>query len=174
MIEQRFGQPVRYSKDCDALAAHISQMCKTTISPSTLRRLMGFVENNKQTPRVYTLDIIADYIGHESWQNLLASFSKEEVGKSIRIEKLAPGDIRKDETVLLSYEPGKQIGLRKVGAVFLVTSSNERKIQVGDEVKFRLAEIHYPLTFSEIWRKGNNLGKVQVATVSGVTGIRKE
>ena len=80
-IHHRFGNEVRYPKDCEALAQHISNQCKTRISGSTLRRLYGFVKGIRE-PRLYTLDIIAEYLGYKSWEQLLGSFEKAEGRKA--------------------------------------------------------------------------------------------
>ena len=67
-IELRFGQPIRYSKDCENLALDFSTSCGETISPTTLKRLFGFAKPITQ-PRLYTLDVLAKYIGHSSWEH---------------------------------------------------------------------------------------------------------
>lgn len=163
---------MRYPKDCEALAQHISHHCKTRISGSTLRRLYGFVKGIRE-PRAYTLDIIAEYLGYKSWELLLRSFEKEEKRSEKIIERLSPQQVKAGQVVEVCYEPKKVIELKKQGNVFTVVSSNEKKLHLNDEVKFTLLELHYPLTFTYVMRQGNSIGRLQVATVSGVTSIRK-
>jgi hypothetical protein len=171
-IEEKFGHALRYSKQCDALAAHINEVCKLTISPSTLRRLLGFVKNKAQ-PRDYSLDILAAYVDHKSWTHLLAALDGNREIPEKAIEKLSATQVKKGQAVQIAYEPGKQVEIRKVGATFNVLSTNDKKILLNDVVDFRLIELHYPLTFTSVIREGKNIGRVQVATVSGVTGILK-
>ena len=143
-----------------------------TISASTMRRLLGFVKNSAQ-PREYSLDILADYVGHKSWAHLLRSLEKgnEEVEKIIT--SLRSEQVRKGQPVVLTYEPGKKIELRKEGTTFLVISSNDKKLIANDRVTFRVIELHYPLTFTDLFREGNSIGRVQLATVSGITSIKR-
>lgn len=68
-IEAQFGQPIRYSKDCESLARHLSVVCRESISPTTLKRLFGFAKPIAR-PRLYTLDVLANYIGFGSWKQL--------------------------------------------------------------------------------------------------------
>lgn len=173
-LNQRFaqGQGVRYPKDCDSLAAHISQACKTHISGSTLRRLFGFVRGVHE-PRQYTLDILAEYLGYKSWQLLLNSFEKEELREEKIIERLTPQQIKAGQIVTVSYEPRKVIELKRHGKSFYVLSTNEKKLQLNDEVKYKLLELHYPLTFTHVIRQGSSIGRLQVAAVSGITCIEK-
>ena len=171
-IHEKFGQSVRYPKDCNTLADHISAACKSKISGSTLKRLYGFVKGT-QEPRLYTLDIISEYLGFKGWEHLLQSLDKSDNPDSRELEKLRPDQLRKGQTLFLSYQPGKKIEIQKQGGAFLILSSNDRKLFPGDEVKFGAVELHYPLTFTCILRKGESIGKIQIATVSGITSIRK-
>ena len=171
-IQARLGQAVRYPKDCDRLADHITEVCQATLSASTLRRLMGFV-NGMNEPRLYTLDVIAAYLGHKCWEELLASLQPG-VGKPEPvIEKLDPEQVRNGQTIQLTYEPAKVIEIRKVGGSLRVVTSNEKRLLVNDEVRFIQLKLHYPLTFTHHFREGNSLGKLQLATVSGITSIKQ-
>jgi len=77
-IEARYGKPLRYSKDCDGLANSINKVCHERVSITTLKRLFGFAKSVEQ-PRLYTLDIIATYIGYKDWSSLLANIEKAEI-----------------------------------------------------------------------------------------------
>ena len=171
-IEERLGQAVRYPKDCDRLTDHISEMCKARISASTIRRLMGFV-NGMSEPRLYTLDVIAEYLGYKGWDELLASF--EPAGDELEpvIEKLDPEQVKNGQAIQLTYEPAKVIEIKKVRGTLQVVTSNEKRLLLNDDVRFRLLELHYPLTFTHHFRGGNSLGKLQLATVSGITSIKR-
>ena len=173
-LNQRFsqGQGVRYPKDCDSLASHISQACKTQISGSTLRRLFGFVKGVHE-PRQYTLDILAEYLGYKSWQLLLNSFEKEEMRGEKIIERLSSQQVKTAQVLMIKYEPKKVVELKKRGNGFHVVSSNEKKLLLNDEVKFTLLELHYPLTFTHVIRQGSSIGRLQVTTVSGIICIEK-
>ena len=171
-IHQRFGNEIRYPKDCDALAEHIYQTCKTRISGSTLLRLFGFVKGNR-VPRMYTLDIIAEYLGHKSWDQLLSSFDKGDEKPEKILERLTPQQIKAGQTIQLTYEPRKVIEIRKIGTAFQVVSSNEKRLLANDDVKFKIFELHYPLTLTHVIRQGSSIGRIQLATVSGITSIRR-
>ena len=172
-IHEKLGQAIRYPKDCHALAEHIETVCKTKISPSTIKRLYGFVKGASQEPRLYTLDLIGEYLGYKGWDQLIDSIHVSVPSGSKEIEKIKQGQVRKGQSVILCYEPGKKIELRKSGDSFLVISSNDRKLHLNDEVHFHELEVHYPLSLTSVTRKGEGMGKMQLATVSGITSIRK-
>ena len=171
-IHQRFGHEIRYPKDCEPLALHISQSCKTRVSGSTLRRLYGFVKGIRE-PRLATLDIIAEYLGFKEWDQLLTSFNRSEEAPMKILERLKPEQIKTGQTIQLSYEPGKIIEVKKTGSLFQVILSNEKRLLLNDEVKFKLLELHYTLTFTHVFRQGNSIGQMQLAKVSGVTSIKR-
>lgn len=69
-IESRFGKKIRYPKDCYSLANEIAKVCNEQISPATLMRLFGLTKNNSH-PRLFTLDVIAQYCGYSTWEDFL-------------------------------------------------------------------------------------------------------
>ena len=91
---------MRYPKDCNALADHISALCKTKISGSTLKRLYGFVKGT-QEPRLYTLDIISEYLGFRGWENYSLSLDKSDSAVSKELENSNPNRSGRGQTVFL-------------------------------------------------------------------------
>jgi hypothetical protein len=75
-IEQKAGQRIRYSRDCDTLAEKIFSDCKCSISSSILKPLFGFVKGEKG-PCAFTLDILATFNGYQPWDELPQSFNTE-------------------------------------------------------------------------------------------------
>lgn len=74
-IEDRFGRKILYSKDCEALSKSIEKVCNNRISATTLKRLLGFAKSIEQ-PRIFTLDVLAAYVGYKDWSSLLAKTDK--------------------------------------------------------------------------------------------------
>jgi len=68
-IENKYGMPIRYSKDCEGLSNNIHKVCLERISTTTLKRLFGFAKSIEQ-PRLFTLDVIAVYIGYTDWASM--------------------------------------------------------------------------------------------------------
>lgn len=89
LIEIRFGRPILYSKDCEALAVNIKKACNETISSTTLKRLFGFA-SELHAPRQFTLDVIANYCGYTDWKTLLLGHHASIHGG---VDKLSEGDV---------------------------------------------------------------------------------
>lgn len=176
MIEDKFGHPVRYPRDCDALAAHISKECKTGLSGSTLKRLFGFTKSKgNEQPRLYTLDIISDYLGHKGWEELAARLIQGNVNANfIAMDELSPNKLKKGDVIQMGYEPNKEIMLEYAGKyIFRVTASNDNKLCTSDTLRFTKAVSHYPLLINDVMRAGTNIGQYLAGRLSGITYIRK-
>ena len=63
-----FGDKIVYPVDCIRLSDAIFSKTKLYLSPSTLKRFMGFYESGFK-PSYQTLDILALYCGYDGWNN---------------------------------------------------------------------------------------------------------
>lgn len=75
-VEQKAGRKMMTPKDFDFLSESIFEEIHTRISPSTLKRIWGYLQNDN-TPRSTSLNILANYVGYDDWDNFLASAEKE-------------------------------------------------------------------------------------------------
>ena len=74
-IQLKFNQRIRYPKDCESLSREINKTSTSKISATTISRIFN-LRNDGSKPTLRTLDVIAEYIGFESWQ-LAIEFSIE-------------------------------------------------------------------------------------------------
>jgi len=75
-IEKEFGRKMKTPKDFNTLAANIFEKLHETVSPTTLKRMWGYL-SEPVSPRLSTLDILSQYVGYGSWQE----FCEKEVTK---------------------------------------------------------------------------------------------
>lgn len=117
-IESRFGRPIRYSKDCEALALSLERACHEKVSATTLKRLFGFARSVEK-PRLYTLNVLAEYVGYPDWSSLLSNLEKNErewgaTEAPAKQEKSGPGDIHDLNHQLIYSLTTQQIDTEKV------------------------------------------------------------
>lgn len=174
MVEKKYGSTIRYPKDCHALALHISQVCKTNISPSTLKRLYGFVRGIEH-PRLFTLDVISMYLGYKGWEELSRELNVTKPDNEyLELMELSVSKLKKGERVQLGYAPAKELTLEYLGKqYFAVRASNDVKTGIGDIVKLEKALLHYPLTVTEFKRGEKIMGGFTLGGISGITHIWK-
>lgn len=172
-IESRFGQSVRYSKDCEALAIDISSKTSHTVSGSTIKRLMGFVKG-VQEPRLYTLDAIAEYLDYHSFDELIREFDTSSYSDFNEIESLVPADIHPNEHIKFTYQPNREIKVKylKENSFEIIEVVNS-KLQEGDVINFNQIVLSHPLFIKDVIRKQNSLGQYIAGKISGITSIEK-
>jgi hypothetical protein len=76
-VEKNFGRKISNRGDCELLSDDLFKKLNVNISYNTLRRLFGISEYRK--PRESTLDILAQYIGFNSYQNFTKRFHEIDV-----------------------------------------------------------------------------------------------
>ncbi|MGD9494213.1 MAG: hypothetical protein AB7V36_12765 [Bacteroidales bacterium] len=170
-IENKFGKEIRYPADCEALSAHISDQTGQSISITTLKRMFGFV-NGAHEPRLYTLDILAQYVGYPNWDLYYEKFIHIENSEFINTEQIEIDTLKPDTVIEITYDPNRIIRLVYQGNfLFNVEHSTNSKLVRGDQLKILSIVKHYPLIIASVLRDDRNIGRFIAGKTSGITGI---
>ena len=170
-IEFKFGQEIRYPTDCESLSGHISMITKEHVSTSTLKRLLGFVKGTKE-PRLFTLDVLAKYLGYENWDLYIEKFSKTDNSEFLNIEQVDVSTHDINDSINFSYEPNREVTLRYLGEfMFEVVMSKNSKLLKQDTLKILHFVKHYPLLINSVVRGEMDMGQFKAGKVSGITNI---
>lgn len=91
-IGLKFGRTIESAADFDLLSSAIQQATSETISPSTLKRIFGYVRSDA-APSATTLSILSRYVGYAGWSDFCRNYIPSETGcglihKSIRTRLL--------------------------------------------------------------------------------------
>ena len=172
LIEQRFGREIRYPADVEALHYDVLEATGMNISVNTLKRLLGMVTDVKQA-RQFTLDTIARYVGHDSWE-AMAQFAKEkgnsdfEDVESVVVASLCEGDI-----IELTYPPDRMVRMRhSCGNECLVIESVNGKLREGDVVDVAHLVLGYPLYAKSVTRDEKQLGAFTAGKIGGLSSLK--
>jgi hypothetical protein len=172
-IEDKFGRPVRYSKDCEILAAVITTETKRSISGSTLKRIFGLVDGTKE-PRLYTLDVLAMFLGYQTWESLINDFNTDQHSGFDSIQEIHSSDIKEGEKLIVKYEPERELILECIApSEFKIEQSINSKLQRNDTIQIKSITKAYPLFISNVVRENKNLGQYIAGKLSGITHIEK-
>jgi hypothetical protein len=172
-VEERFGKPIRYAKDCEILSVSIQAFTGEKISCSTVKRLFGLIESDNE-PRLYTLDIVAQYLGYINYDHLLQEFNpnKNDLGQSI--ETIASKDLKIGDTIRLKYAPNRFLAANYLeDSIFRIVESNDPKILQDELLVFNNVGKYLPLFAS--WRssKNGNSKNIVLGKISGITSIER-
>lgn len=91
-IGLKFGRTIESAADFDTLSISIRDSTSETISPSTLKRIFGYVKYDAE-PSATTLSILSRYVGYTGWSDFCRNYIPSEIGfghihKSIRTKIL--------------------------------------------------------------------------------------
>jgi hypothetical protein len=171
-IEEHFGKPIKYPKDCEGLSKAIQIQSNKLISFSTLKRLFGFVKQVEQ-PHTYTLDIIANYIGYKNWEEALRFIEGQDNSSFFQVEGIDVGNLKKGNKIEFTYDPKRNVVLLYKGKnLFVVESSKNSKLLKGDVLTFTYIAISHPLITSEVIRNKISIGKFTGGKTNGITSIK--
>jgi len=172
-IESKLGQPVRYSKDCETLARDITCTTGHSVSGSTIKRLLGFVKG-VQEPRMYTMDVIAEYLGYRSFDDLIREFDNTSHSEFHTIDELSVSSIALNQKIKFTYEPNREVIVRYNGnSTFDVINVQNSKLELGDKIKMSQIVLEHPLFIKDVIRKDKSLGQYIAGKISGITSIEK-
>ncbi|MBN8695167.1 MAG: hypothetical protein J0L87_01445 [Bacteroidetes bacterium] len=171
-IEQKFGSPIRYPKDCDSLANSISKECRCKISGSTLKRLFGLIKGTEK-PRLWTLDLLANYLNHKSWEELLNHLTDNKPVVSQKIESVNSKNLTPGSVYQISFGKNTSVIIEYTGKNQYEVVEQERTVLLKSDVVFiEKIQLHLPLLVKSIQRGRLVLDGVLIGTVTGTTSIK--
>lgn len=175
LVEERYGRGVYTSTDFESLSVVIERDTGEFISASTLKRLWGYVSLHP-APRVATLDVLSRFIGHASFAAFRRSLKEDPAFESdffttnyVAAEEMAAG-----ECLTIGWDPNRLVTLEYLGdARWRVHSSENAKLQVGDEFSATQFLRGYPLFLDRIWRAGAWTPSYVAGKRNGLTVLQK-
>ena len=171
LLQERCGHELRLSSDCDFLAHDIESKTGEHVGVNTVKRLLGFIADERH-PRASTLDIVARYLGYESWGVLAMLDDKSNSSFTPTDGELRSADLQKGAKVEIAYLPDRRVLMEHRGeGCFVVLSSVNSKLAVGDELMIQHFVKGYPLLVTDVIRGGRSMGSFTAGKTNGLTEI---
>lgn len=176
LLEKRLGHAIRYPSDCTALAIDISNVTGQRVGITTLKRIFGFV-HDVAAPRLITLDILAQYLGYNDFNMLLA-----DVGDDSDILPLEPKSVivsegQKAGTVLkISLPcPAHSFVVEYAGRqMWKVVSSSLPLLIEGDLLRIPVIVGRQVITVIDVIRNGNGMGPLLIGARHGCGAVESK
>lgn len=169
MLQQKANRKLRLPADCEYLALDIEMVTGEHIGVNTLKRLLGFIDDERE-PRLSTLDIIARYLDFENWDLLKCFDDKSNSSFNATEDEIRTIDLYLDQRIQISYLPDRLIEIEYSGDErFVVKESQNSKLQIGDELIITHIVKGYPLLVSHVWREGIDLGAFTAGKAQGIS-----
>lgn len=169
LLQQKVKRELRLSSDCEYLALDIESVTGEHIGVNTLKRLLGFIDDERE-PRPSTLDIIARYLDFENWDLLKCFDDKSNSSFSATEDEIRTIDLSPGQRIKISYLPDRLIELEYGGdGRFVVRESQNSKLQEDDELEIAHIVKGYPLLVSQVRRGGADLGSFTAGKAQGIS-----
>ena len=168
-IEHEVKRKIRTPYDFEFLAGVIWERLHENISPTTLKRLWGYIDGADTTRRT-TLCLLAQFLGFADWEAYQASLATRTdiesdafEGEGIHIDELQKGD-----RVEVTWLPNRRCVFRYEGeAHFIVLESENAKLHVSDSFDTTCFLVGKPMYLDNLQRDEVPSTKESVSYVAG-------
>lgn len=162
-LENRLNRRMKTPSDFVFLSGVIWERTHETMSPTTLKRLWGYIDGADET-RSSTLDILSRTLGFRDWEDFLDSIRQDSGSAIVLSQHISTDDLVPGDRVAVSWKPDRRCVFRYLGnAGFIVEQAENSKLKAGDTFSTHIFILHEPLYLSNLVQGG----KPPVAFVVG-------
>lgn len=157
-------------RDFEYLSMHIQNRTGAYLSVNTLRRLWEGEKHNI-TPRLYTLDTIANYVGYNSYAAFRESMAAEgKCGSGFLVnDYLVSSTLQKGWHIQITWEPGRQIIVEYIGCeMFKVIESINSKLSKDDTFQADIITQGEPLYLNRLIHEGGEPTRYFCGKTNGI------
>lgn len=173
-IENAAKRRIRTPYDFEFLAGVIWERLHEHISPTTLKRLWGYIDG-ADTTRRSTLCLLAQFLGYADWEAYVASLVMRTDVESaafnadgVHIDDLQPGD-----RVEVTWQPNRRCIFRYEGdAHFTVLEAANAKLYVGDRFDAACFLIGQPMYLDRLVRSSSAPTAYVAGSRNGLASVR--
>ncbi|MFI3321920.1 MAG: hypothetical protein R3Y50_05290 [Rikenellaceae bacterium] len=170
-VEIYHKRPILTTTDFEALSTIIEHEINEYISASTLKRLWGYV-SDKHKPRVYTLNVLAKYIGYESFQQFCDKLIDEKAINSqfFNTKQVLSSQLTIEINLEIGWSPNRYLLLQYLGEdYFKVVESRNSKLIEGDIFTANNFMLNFPLFLPYVIRGDEKLPSFMAGQNGGLT-----
>ena len=158
--ERIVGQRIATAGDFEQLSHLILSHTRERLSPTTLKRLWGYLQHEQVVTRQHTLDVLARFVGFRRYEAFCAQSDRlDEVQSGIKTEeKITTEELRRGQQLVITWRPDRRIVVRHLGnSRFEILEAEHTKLCVGDTFRCHLMIQHEPLYLDDLSHQGQTL-----------------
>ena len=156
-VERMMGRQLKEARDFEELSDLIISHTHERLSPTTLKRLWGYLKNEEVETRPHTMDVLARLVGFHDYEDFSSrADGLDEVqsgilsGEGITTEGMVRG-----QRLVITGRPDRRIVVRHLGdSRFEIVEAENTKLNVGDTFRCHLMIQHEPLYLDELIHQG--------------------
>lgn len=174
-IEENVKRKIRTPYDFEFLTGAIWERQHENISPTTLKRLWGYIEGADTTRRT-TLCLLAKFLGYDDWEAYLQDLKNRECTESEAFmgEGVHTSDLVRGQIVEVAWLPNRTAIFRYMGeGKFEVVEAANAKIHRGDSFRCSFMLVGQPMYLDDLLQTGSSTHVSYVAgSKNGLTKVR--
>lgn len=149
-IEENMKRKMRTPNDFVFLSGAVFDRVRETISPTTLKRLWGYIDGADQT-RNSTLDILSRFLNYRDWDEFVEKRGMESNSDEVLSPHIKAVDLQVGDCVKVSWMPNRRCTFRYLGEEqFIVEEAENSKLKVGNTFYCSLFILGEPLYLSRL------------------------
>ncbi len=152
-VAQKAGFTPELSRDFEDLSQLIQTDTGDYLSPTTLKRMWGYLHNEQVQTRRHSYDVLARYLGHESYRAFVDDVARKQGVQSMILanNKLTPDDLAVGQRLCITWLPDRRVVVEHQGeGHFLVTDALNAKLAAGDTFTCHLMIQDEPLYIDNV------------------------
>ena len=174
-VEQKYGTPLHTHAQFVSLTETIEVALREHISPTTLERVWGYSTRHYDTVSRRTLDVLARYVGRESWESYCTYLKQTANTESDFFTNgiLSVSSLSVGTRLRLGWQPDRLCEVRYMGDYrFIVESVTNGSLRVGDTfscLQFQPGKVLYMDCFEREGEHSEQRGRYAVGRENGLT-----
>lgn len=154
-IENNLKRKMKTPNDFIFLSGAVWERTHETMSPTTLKRLWGYIDGADQT-RNSTLEILSRFLGYNDWDDFVHSISQEGNSNEVLSPHVRANELKSGDRVRVSWMPNRRCTFRYLGdEQFIVEEAENSKLKVGNTFYASIFILHEPLYLSRLVQGSN-------------------
>ena len=174
--ETRYRKALSTTTDFEEFTVTLKKETGDELSAATLKRLWGYV-SDEHKPRTSTLDVLAHYIGYDSYKTYCKCLKTSDRFPSsfFQAEQVMSANLTPGQHIIIGWSPNRTIRLAYLGnSTYEVLNSANSKLQPGDRFLCGHFTKGYPLYLPYLIRNGEKTPQYVAGRNGGLTIIRTE
>lgn len=158
LVEKKHRGNLATTTDFEEFSLELKRTLSKEISSSTLKRIWGYVRDSHKT-RKNSLDILANYIGHDSFDSFVAWLmtSTRYNSSFFNACQILSSELQTGQHIEIGWSPNRVLRLCYLGSSkYEVVESRNSKVMVGDRFLTGCFIKGQPLILPFIERDGEN------------------
>jgi len=156
-VEKVVGRQLKEARDFELLSNLLLSHIHERLSPTTVKRLWGYLHHEEVQTRSHTLNVLSRFVGFSDYENFCAHAEELNCVQSgiLSKVKISTEKMKCGQLLVITWRPDRRIVVRHLGeSHFEIVEAENTKLNVGDTFSCHLMIQHEPLYLDDVVHLG--------------------